>query len=160
HRRPVARQGHRDQRDPRRHLRPGGGLMTRHVLKTDGAWVELRDIEDLRAKDRRAIDAIITAQIHIDLDGNVEAGPELVEAIKNAAPEAVATQLISSWEIPYLPDARIPRLDSDALGELKLADYDRLMELIEPALKLLMPNSSRNVDDHGDPASPSEPASA
>lgn len=134
--------------------------MTRHVLKTDGAWVELRDVEDLRAKDRKAIDAVITAQIHVDLDGNVEAGPELVEAIKNAAPEAVAAQLISSWEIPYLPDLRIPRLDPDALGELKLADYDRLMELIEPALKLLMPNSSRNVDDHGDPASPSEPASA
>src|SRR5690606_9184332 len=92
-----------------------------------------------------------------DLDGNVEAGPELVEAIKNAGPEAVPAQLVSSWEIPYLPDLRIPRLDPDAHGELKLAANDRLMELIEPALKLLMPNSSPNVDD---PASPSEPASA
>jgi hypothetical protein len=134
--------------------------MTRHVLKTDGAWVDLRDVEDLRARDRKKVDAIISAQITVDLDGNVTTGPELVSAIKDAAPDAVAAALISSWEIPYLPDAQLPRLDAEILGELKLDDYDRLMELIEPAMSLLMPHSSSNVDDHQDPTSPSEPASA
>jgi hypothetical protein len=133
--------------------------VTRHPLKSDGAWVELRDVEDLRAKDRRAVDAVISAQISVDLDGNVNAGPELVAAIKDAAPDAVIAAMVSSWEIPYLPEARIPRLDPDNLGELKLDDYDRLKELTEPAMRLLMPRSSENVDDYQDPQSPSGPAS-
>lgn len=133
--------------------------MTRHVLKTDGAWVELRDVEDLRARDRKKVDAIISAQIIVDLDGNVTAGPELVSAIKDATPDAVAAALVSSWEIPYLPDAPLPRLDVDILGELKLPDYDRLLELTQPAMAILMPGDSKNVDDYQDPTSPSGPAS-
>lgn len=132
--------------------------MTRHVLKTDGAWVELRDVEDLRARDRKKVDAIISAQIIVDLDGNVTAGPELVSAIKDATPDAVAAALVSSWEIPYLPDAPLPRLDVDILGELKLPDYDRLLELTQPAMAILMPGDSKSVDDYQDPTSPSEPA--
>jgi PAS domain-containing protein len=133
--------------------------MTRHVLKTDGAWVELRDVEDLRGRDRKAVNAIVMAAIQIDDDGNVIPGSESVSQIVDAAPEAVAAQLISSWEIPYLPDALIPRLEPENLGELKLEDYDRLRELIDPAVTLLMPRSSKDPSDYDDPTSPSGPAS-
>lgn len=132
----------------------------RHDLVTEGAWVELRDVEDLRARDRKKVDAIISAQILVDLDGNVTAGPELVSAIKDATPDAVAAALVSSWEIPYLPDAPLPRLDADVLGELLLADYDRLLELTQPAMAILMPGDSRDPSEHADPQSPSGPASA
>jgi hypothetical protein len=133
----------------------------RHILKSDGAWVELRDVEDLRARDRKAVEAIVMGAIEVDMDtGRIAAGRGAVAQIMNGAPDAVATQLITAWEIPYAPDLQLPRLDAEALGELRLDDYRRLMELVEPAVVLLMPGRSNNPDDHADPSSPSEPASA
>lgn len=132
----------------------------RHDLVTEGAWVELRDVEDLRAKDRKKVNAIVMSAVSVDLDGEVTTGPEMVSLIMEAAPDAVIGLLVAAWEIPYLPDAQLPCLDVDALGELKLDDYDRLKELVAPAQALLMPHSSNNVDDHADPRSPSEPVSA
>lgn len=135
--------------------------MTRHVLKTDGAWVELRDVEDLRARDRKKVEAVIMDAITFDAEtGSISAGPGALERITNGTAEAVATRLISAWEIPYLPGAPLPLADPEILGELLLADYDRLTELLEPAIDVLNPRSPRNPDDHADPASPSGPASA
>lgn len=136
-------------------------MTTRHPLKSSGAWVELRDVEDLRARDRKAVSKIVMSAITFDLDsGEVTAGPDAATRIVDETPDAVAAQLITSWEIPYLPDARIPRLEPEMLDELLIEDYDRLRELVEPAVALLMPHGSNNVDDHADPQSPSEPASA
>ena len=133
--------------------------MTRHVLKTEGAWVDLREVEDLRARDRKAVEAVVYSSVDFDIEsGGVTANERTIAQISSAAPDAVAAALIFSWEIPYLPDARIPRLDPEILGELRLDDYDRLMELVEPAQKLLMPRGSSDVDDHADPQSPSGPA--
>lgn len=135
-------------------------MSARHVLKTDGAWVELREVEDLRAKDRKKVEAVIMDAITFDMEtGAITPGPGALERITNGTGEAVAERLISSWEIPYLPDAPLPLLNPEILGELTLADYDRLMELIQPAVNVLNPRSSRNVDDHADPTSPSAPVS-
>jgi hypothetical protein len=133
--------------------------MTRHSLKSDGAWVELRDVEDLRARDKKKVDAVLTGQISADLDGNVTVDRGAVAAVMSGVPDMVATLLVSAWEIPYNPDAKLPSIDPESLEDLRLVDYDRLMELIEPAVRLFMPGRSDNVDDHTDPASPSEPAS-
>jgi hypothetical protein len=133
---------------------------TRHALKSDGAWVELRDVEDLRAKDRKKVEAVIMGAVSFDLEtGGISADSSALERVMSGTSEAVAEVLICAWEIPYLPDAKLPRLDPEALGELRLADYDRVLELIQPAVDLLNPRSSRNPDDHADPQSPSEPAS-
>lgn len=134
--------------------------MTRHVLKTEGAWVELRDVEDLRAKDRKAVENAVMSAVEVDLEtGQIAADKGAISQIINGAPDAVATQLVVGWEIPYAPDLALPRLDPEALGELKLDDHRRLMELIDPAVALLMPGRANNPDDHDKPASPSEPAS-
>lgn len=133
--------------------------MTQHSLKSDGAWVELRDVEDLRAKDAKAVENAVMSAIEVDIDtGRVAAGKGAISQIVNGAPEAVAVQLVVAWYIPYLPDAPLPRLNPEILGELSLADHRRLMELIEPAVAMLMPGRSNNPDDHNKPASPSEPA--
>jgi hypothetical protein len=134
-------------------------MTTRHALKSDGAWVELRDVEDLRARDRKKVDALLMGQVSADLDGNVSVDRGAVRAIISEVPEAVAALLVAAWEIPYLPDAKLPSIDAEALDDLRLDDYNRLLELAEPAIRLFMPSSSRNVDDHADPASPSGPAS-
>jgi hypothetical protein len=134
--------------------------MTRHTLKSDGAWVELRDVEDLRAKDRKAVEAAVMSAIEVDLDtGRIAAGKGAIQQIMNGAPDAIAARLIVGWELPYLPDAPLPSQDPEQLGELRLDDYRRLMELIDPAVALLMPGRSNNPDDYDNPASPSGPAS-
>lgn len=133
--------------------------MTRHVLKSDGAWVELRDVEDLRARDRKKIDALMAEQVSVDGDGDVSMNRGAVFTIMRGIPEAVAALLISAWEIPYQPDAQLPSVDPESLDDLRLDDYNRLLELAEPAVSLFMPGRSNNPDDHADPASPSGPVS-
>lgn len=133
--------------------------MTRHVLKTSGAWVEMRDVEDLRARDRKKIDALMARQVTVDVEGDVSVDRGAVFAIMRGIPEAVAALLVSAWEIPYAPDAQLPSIDPEVLDDLRLDDYNRLLELAEPAVKLFMPGRSNNPDDHTDPASPSGPAS-
>lgn len=134
-------------------------MATRHSLKSDGAWVDLRDIEDLRARDKKKVDALLMGQVRTDLDGNVELDRGALQAIMTGIPDAVASLLVCGWEIPYSPDALLPSIDPDSLDDLRLDDYARLLELVEPAVALFMPHRSDNVDDHADPASPSEPAS-
>jgi hypothetical protein len=133
----------------------------RHVLKSDGAWVELRDLLDVRARDRKKVMAVMTSAIRITdfTTGEMDADTTAVmQAYESGIPEAVAAMLITAWEIPYAPDAKLPHIDVDSLGDLRLDDYDRLMEIIKPAMDLLMPKSV-SPDDYADPTSPSEPAS-
>lgn len=135
----------------------------RHVLKSDGAWVELRDVHDLRARDRKKVTATMAAVVGFDPETGrptMADSAAVMEAYQSAVPEAVAALLVAGWEIPYLPDAKLPSLDPDVLGELRLDDYDRLVELVAPARALLMPSSSTDPDDYADPTSPSAPASA
>ena len=136
-------------------------MTTRHVLKSDGAWVELRDIDDLRARDKKKVNSAITDLVKVDMEsGAVDTGPDVIRRIVQDVPDIVAGLLITSWEIPYLPDARLPSIDPEVLDDLRLDDYQRLLELTEPVVALLMPSSSNNVDDFEKPESPSEPASA
>jgi hypothetical protein len=138
-------------------------MTTRHALKSDGAWVELRDIDDLRKRDRKKVDALINGavEIEVDEDGEVTTTPSkgAVLSIMNGVPDVVATLLITAWELPYAPDAQLPSIDPEALDELRLDDHARLMELVDPVVALFMPGRSNNPDDYEKPASPSEPAS-
>jgi hypothetical protein len=136
-------------------------MTTRHVLKSDGAWVEMRDPDDLRARDKKKVNAVITDMVKVDMEsGAVGTGPDVVRRIVQDIPDVVAGLLVIGWEIPYLPDAKLPGIDPEALDDLRLDDYNRLLELVEPVLALLMPSSSNNVDDYERPESPSEPVSA
>jgi hypothetical protein len=132
----------------------------RHILKSDGAWVELRDLLDVRARDRKRVMAVMTDGVEVDINtGAMQADTaKVLQAYTDGIPEAVAALLITAWEIPYAPDAKLPSIDPDAIGDLRLDDYDRLMEIVKPAVDLLMPKPP-SPDDYADPTSPSEPAS-
>ena len=132
----------------------------RHILKSDGAWVELRDLLDVRARDRKKVTGIMTSAVHItDLStGAMDADADVVMKAYESIPEVVAALLITAWEIPYAPDAKLPSIDPDSIGDLRLDDYDRLMEIVKPAVDLLMARPP-SPDDYADPTSPSEPAS-
>jgi len=132
----------------------------RHILKSDGAWVELKDLLDVRARDRKKVMSVLTAGVQMDINtGGINAdSAKVLQAYESGIPEAVAALLITAWEIPYSPDAKLPSIDVDSIGDLRLDDYDRLMEIIKPAVDLLMARPP-SPDDYADPTSPSEPAS-
>lgn len=131
--------------------------LTRHDL-TDGAWVVLKPVEHVRARDRKAALVALAGAATMDTDGEITvAGFAAVLGASSDLAEAVAAMLLTEWSIPYLPDVP-PSLV--AVGDLRTPDYDALLTLIEPSLKLFLPASSAKVDDHQDPASPSGPVSA
>lgn len=129
---------------------------TRHDLPS-GGWIEMRDHNFLRAKDRRAL----LQQINAD--------PELSNMDRGfAAMQMVAALLITQWQLPYEPDrapdgtARgwtLPSNDRSLLDELLLEDDTVLQELIDPASRILLPRKP-SPDQVDDPESPSGPESA
>lgn len=138
--------------------------MTRHNLSTDGAWVELRDPSDLRAKDRKKITAAMFGGVHLGETGELDTlnlGAAYGGTL--AASSVAAAALITGWYIPYLPDSAsaLPRDRTDLLDELLVADDDALNVLVAPAVTLMI-GTTRKADpgDFDRPNSPTGPASA
>jgi len=137
--------------------------ITRHPLKSDGAWVDLRDVRTVRARDRRTATEVMMSAAALDADNEVQVR-SLVQALSASTDfaEHVAAMLIVKWFVPYLhEDIGAPdRATAEDIGELYAEDYDRLLELAEPAILALMPGrAATNPDDLDNPSSPSEPAS-
>lgn len=133
---------------------------TKHDLPS-GGWVELRDPNWLRARDRKALMRKI---IRDDEIPTVERG--------FAGLEQISVLMITGWSLPYEPEPVVnddgtetprawvlPKTDPTILDELTAADDVALEELLEPARRVLMPQKP-SPDDVDDPASPSGPASA
>jgi len=144
-----------------------GPEITRHVLKSDGAWVDLRDVSLVRAGERKqAMNLAFTAA---RLSGGSDAEPsigtliDMLGATTDFA-ETCAAAVLVKWFVPYLNEAPV-ELDRRNLAgtvaqinDLTGDDYDRLMELAGPAAAALMPRVS-TPDDVDNPSSPSAPAS-
>lgn len=142
--------------------------ITRHVLKSDGAWVDLRDPTLIRAGERKqAMAKAYTAARAHGADDETPSIDTLITMIESSTEfvELVAAASIAKWFIPELheapltPDRRNLAGTVEQINDLTGDDYDRLLELVAPAVELLMPRKS-TPDDADDLASPSEPVSA
>jgi hypothetical protein len=135
---------------------------SKHDLPS-GGWVELRDPNWLRARDRQALMRKIVPEDNDQRD-KLTLGFEAVNEI--------AALMITGWSLPYEPEPvvaedgtetprpwTLPKNDVSILDELLAPDAMKLEELLEPARAVLMP-SKPSPDDVDDPASPSGPASA
>ncbi len=117
------------------------------VSLPSGGWAQLRDPRTLRAKDKkRAL-------------SNIKDHERLIAAGFDVA-EGLIAMLVIAWQIPYLPNAPLPSEEISILGELEIPDSDKLTEAIEPARRLLFPDTSSSVDDADQSGSPTGPASA
>lgn len=141
--------------------------ITKHSLKSDGAWVALRDVSLIRAGERKAAMAKAYAAARAGGGEDEPSMDNLIAMIEGSTDfvEIVCATLIAEWFVPELhelgpakPDRRDLAGTVAQIQDLLTDDYDRLCELAAPAVEQLMP---RNItpDDHDDPASPSEPAS-
>ena len=131
-----------------------------------GGWVEMKDPNWLRGKDR---DALIRK-----LNGGKDA-PDLKNADDEAKLDAgfrsvkiMAGILITGWYLPYDPEpaedgsARhwvLPSEDYTIMDELFAPDVVLIEEEIKVAQRILMPQKP-SPDQHADPESPSTPESA
>ncbi len=119
--------------------------MTDRVDLPSGGWAQLRDPKTLRAKDKKR--ALSNIKDH-----------EKVIAAGFDVTEGLLAMLVDAWEIPYLPNAPLPRDEIGILGELEIPDSDALMAAARPAQQLLFPQPS-TVDGADKPGSPTVPAS-
>lgn len=135
----------------------------KHTLATKGAWVKLLPEADLRAKHRNRAMAARSAVLRFDPvtgkpRGDVS-GREAILGMLDSAQD-VAAMLVTEWNIPYLPGAPLPIDHPDLIGELTIADCNRLLELTAPTRKTLLdPPEVVDPSDYEDEASPTVPES-
>lgn len=116
----------------------------KHPLATEGSWVELRDPRELCAGDKRRV----MRMIH-DPEQVVSAGLDVVDGL--------IAMMVVNWQLPVqLP---LPSQSLESLDLLKIPDYDRLCELVEPARQVLFPESPDPATVK-DPNSPTPPSAA
>lgn len=137
---------------------------TKHDLPS-GGWVELRNANYLRGKDRKAMIRKLnpTATAEDDRDA-LTRGFEALNIL--------AGEMITAWELPYEPEPidngdgtttavpwKLPKDEPSLVDELMAADSVKLEELLAPARKVLMPQAP-SPDQADDKESPSGPLSA
>lgn len=130
-----------------------------------GGWVEMKDPNFLRGKDRdaliRQLNGGKNGQIDVsDPDAKLDAGLR--------AAKIMAGIMITGWHLPYQPDpaedgtARdwvLPSVDYTIMDELLAPDVVLIEEELKVAQRVLMPQKP-SPDQHADPESPSGPESA
>lgn len=121
--------------------------MSERIDLPNGGWVEFRDPKEIRkGKYRKRLFGAVT-----NFDNQMVAGLEIMEAI--------AAQLITAWEVPYLPNAPLPSEEPAMLGELEGEDYDAVILRAKDARGVIFPDTA-DVDTAGVVGSPTRPASA
>lgn len=112
-----------------------------------GGWVEFCDPSTLKAKHKKRV---LRRLRTLDMERPMSSGIDYTDAI--------ACEVITCWEVPYLPDAPLPSENPDLLDELDIDDYDELIAALAPFLDHF--NRRRPTpDDAEDETSPSVPAS-
>ena len=140
---------------------PPTQLTKRHNLPS-GGWVELRDHNYLRAKDRNAVIRKV--------QGGRDLGLSDIDNGFHSIQEIIA-MMVTAWSLPYEPDPYVaedgtetprpwvlPAKDPSIVDELYAPDMQELEELIQPALQVINPKKP-SPDDTDDPESPSGPLS-
>lgn len=128
----------------------------RHDLPS-GGWVELRDLDGLKARDHKAI---LRGIGETDLTKVMSFGVDMTDGLMSV--------MVTAWSLPYGPDWAIPSLclmrdpitgTPVVLDDMTAADYATLETLVLPAQKILFP-AKADPTDAENPASPTAPANA
>lgn len=133
-------------------------LETRLELPS-GGWVEMRDANFLRTRDRDQMIRRIQAPENEGLS-------EIDKGLRSI--QILAGIMITAWSLPYEPEASddgavrawtLPKNDPTIMEELFAADGAVIDEKLTEARKVLLP-SKASPDQHADKESPSSPESA
>lgn len=105
------------------------------ITLPSGATVTLKDLKELRIKDRKKVMKIADSAEGGDLSRAMALG------------DALIAMMIEDWSF----DLIIPSVKLEALDELDVRDYDFLIEQTKEAQKALFPNLSETPETESDP---------
>lgn len=108
--------------------------MSKEIKLPSGATAVIRDPKTLKHKDRVAVMTGMTA------DASDPASAMQLQARFIAV-------LVESWTLELLP----PSVKPESIGELEIADYDRLAEEVNDAMPILFPQLAKTVEAEADP---------
>ena len=108
--------------------------MSKEILLPSGATAVIRDAKQLKHKDR------VKVMTGVQGDSNDPASAMALQA-------RFISVLVESWTLDLLP----PSVKIDSLGELDIADYDRLAEEVNEAMPILFPALAKTVEAEADP---------
>lgn len=130
-----------------------------------GGWVEMKDPNWLRGKDRDALIRKLNGGENAPVDAK---DPDATMVAGFRAVKIMAGIMITGWHLPYEPEpaedgtARpwvLPSVDYTIMDELFAPDVVMIEEELKVAQRILMPQKP-SPDQHADPESPSTPESA
>lgn len=107
----------------------------RHELAS-GGWVDVRPIQDLKAKDKFAVSAAVKMLIPVNEDGepDVSDGVALGGAMQTRAFNAVIARVVTAWSFdlpkPVYEFEQVTHEDS--IDELPLDDFNEIEALLAP----------------------------
>lgn len=134
------------------------------VALPSGATVTLSDPEDLTGNDFKALAKFAGAAVKLGPDGDTDNATIDMSAGLDTI-DLIATMMIEAWDVPYKPGKPrerredgdepwpLPRTDPALLGLLSGKDYRKLLELVAPAVSVLVPGDA-TPDDAEKPGSP------
>jgi hypothetical protein len=120
----------------------------RHALATEGSWVELRDVNELRAGDQMDINAA--------MDDDATPRMRVVQMYN-----ALATVLVQNWSLPLPIPSQAPgtKDSSGSLRLMEIKDYEALKTLVAPALDVVFPGDPEPDTPEALEAAKANPAS-
>lgn len=104
------------------------------VELTDGAWVDILDVGDLRDGDRKAVNAAV----NLEVDPETQL-PVIPGSMDDDIRDALLKRIITGWSFTNLP---LPRDDKASLDKLTIPDARLLHKAIEPHMALIMQRES------------------
>lgn len=110
-----------------------------------GGTCTILDIRELKSGEKRRISVAMAESSAVTNSGLTIVGKD-----------AAAAQSIIAWSLPYMPGAKVPRIDPDTFDKLEPKDYDAILKGTEGYLGVLYP-APATPDDSDVPGSPTEP---
>lgn len=120
-------------------------IVGRHLELPSGGWMDFRDPNELRAKDRKR------AMASVNDDSN-----RVVTALEMT--DALGMMLVEKFSLPYPPfnHGVFVELTASFVDDLSMPDYDAMVTHVTPAIQLLFPGKASV--DNTKPGSPTQPA--
>jgi hypothetical protein len=103
------------------------------VELNDGAWADVRDIAELRNKDRKMVNKSVN--FHVDDAGK----PIFAGSMEDDMMDALLRRLVTQWSFPMPLPVDDPGTEDKpgSLDKLTLADYDKLSAAVAEHMKLM-----------------------
>jgi hypothetical protein len=112
----------------------------RHDLES-GAWIEVRPVQDLKAKDKDAVSAAVKMLVPITAEGEIDRsqGMSFGGAMAARSRNAILARILLNWsyDMPRPVYEFEQVTNEDSIEELPIDDFNEIEELLAPYMAKL-----------------------